>query len=127
MTGGLHRLKDFADVIALIEALALSADFADQLNPYVRDKYRELWQGIRDSPVGPVETEPVAAGRDVPLNQTSANENEFPLAFGLDTGRGKEYNLLGDITGLLTLATGQSTLRIVLDPHLPVAFRQIFP
>jgi hypothetical protein len=55
MTGGLHRLKDFADVIALIEALALSADFAEQLNPYVRDKYMELWQGIRDSPVGPVE------------------------------------------------------------------------
>jgi hypothetical protein len=55
MTGGLHRLKDFADVIALIEALGLSTEFADQLNPYVRDKYLELWQGIRDSPVGPVE------------------------------------------------------------------------
>jgi hypothetical protein len=56
MTGGLHRLKDFADVIALIEALALSADYAEQLNPYVRHKYMELWQGIRDSPVGPVES-----------------------------------------------------------------------
>jgi len=55
MTGGLHRLKDFADVIALIEALGLTTDFGDQLNPYVRDKYLELWQGIRDSPVGPVE------------------------------------------------------------------------
>jgi hypothetical protein len=55
MTGGLHRLKDFADVIALIETLGLSTEFADQLNPYVRDKYLELWQGIRDSPVGPVE------------------------------------------------------------------------
>lgn len=55
MTGGLHRLKDFADVIALIETLGLSAEFADQLNPYVREKYLELWQGIRDSPVGPVE------------------------------------------------------------------------
>jgi hypothetical protein len=55
MTGGLHRLKDFADVIALIETLGLSAEFADQLNPYVRDKYLELWQGIQDSPVGPVE------------------------------------------------------------------------
>jgi hypothetical protein len=56
MTGGLHRLKDFADVIALIETLGLAAEFVDQLNPYVRDKYLELWQGIRDSPVGPVET-----------------------------------------------------------------------
>jgi hypothetical protein len=55
MTGGVHRLKDFADVIALIETLGLASDFADQLNPYVRDKYNELWQGIRDSPVGPVE------------------------------------------------------------------------
>jgi hypothetical protein len=55
MTGGLHRLKDFADVIALIETLGLSAEFADQLNPYVRDKYLELWQGIQDSPVAPVE------------------------------------------------------------------------
>ncbi len=56
MTGGLHRLKDFADVIALIEALGLSTEFTENLNPYVRDKYLELWQGIRDSPVGPVET-----------------------------------------------------------------------
>jgi hypothetical protein len=49
------RLKDLADVQELIKALMLSVDFAHQLNPYVRDKYVELWQGIRDSPVGPVE------------------------------------------------------------------------
>jgi hypothetical protein len=55
MTGGIHRLKDFTDVVQLIESRRLPADFADQLNPYVRDKYLELWQGIRDSPVGPVE------------------------------------------------------------------------
>jgi hypothetical protein len=55
MTGGIHRMKDFTDVIQLIEGRGLPADFADQLNPYVRDKYLELWQGIRDSPVGPVE------------------------------------------------------------------------
>lgn len=51
----LGRLKDLADVQELIKALVLPADFADQLNPYVRDKYLELWQGIRDSPAGPVE------------------------------------------------------------------------
>jgi hypothetical protein len=51
----LGRLKDLADVQELIKAVMLPADFADQLNPYVRDKYLELWQGIRDSPVGPVE------------------------------------------------------------------------
>lgn len=58
MTGGLHRMKDFTDVIALIETLKLPAEFANELNPYVRDKYLELWQGIRDSPVGPVEPWP---------------------------------------------------------------------
>ena len=45
-------------MIALIETLELSAEFADELNPYVRDKYLELWQGIQDSPVGPVEPWP---------------------------------------------------------------------
>ena len=58
MTGRGHRLKDLADVIELIETARLSAEFAEQLNPYVRDKYLELWQGIQDSPVGPVEPWP---------------------------------------------------------------------
>jgi hypothetical protein len=58
MTGGIHRMKDFTDVIALIETLKLPAEFAHELNPYVHDKYLELWQGIQDSPVGPVEPWP---------------------------------------------------------------------
>jgi hypothetical protein len=58
MTGGVHRLKDFADVVALIEALHLPAGFAAELNPYVRDKYLELWHGIQESPAGPVEPWP---------------------------------------------------------------------
>jgi hypothetical protein len=58
MTGGIHRMKDFTDAIALIETLELPAGFADELNPYVRDKYLELWQGIQDSPLGPVERWP---------------------------------------------------------------------
>jgi Uncharacterised nucleotidyltransferase len=56
MTGGIHRMKDFTDVIQLIESLHLPAEFTENLNPYVRDKYLEFWQGIRDSPVGPVES-----------------------------------------------------------------------
>jgi hypothetical protein len=40
------RLKDLADVQELIRVLKLPADFAEQLNPYVRDKYFELWQGV---------------------------------------------------------------------------------
>jgi hypothetical protein len=58
MTGGIHRMKDFTDAIALIETLKLPAEFANELDPYVRDKYLELWQGIQDSPVGPVEPWP---------------------------------------------------------------------
>jgi Uncharacterised nucleotidyltransferase len=37
------RLKDLADVLELVRHLKLPADFAEQLNPYVRDKFRELW------------------------------------------------------------------------------------
>lgn len=53
MTGGLHRLKDFADVIALIPARTLPLEFADELNPYVADKYRELWHGLQEPAPGP--------------------------------------------------------------------------
>lgn len=53
MTGGATRLKDFADVVALIETLGLATEFADGLDPYVRPKFLELWQGVRDSPRGP--------------------------------------------------------------------------
>jgi hypothetical protein len=37
------RIKDLADVQELIKALQLSDDFADQLDPLVRNKYLELW------------------------------------------------------------------------------------
>ena len=39
-------MKDLADVISLIQALRLPLDFAQQLNPYVRPKYEELWRGL---------------------------------------------------------------------------------
>jgi hypothetical protein len=38
-----HRLKDLADVLELIRAAALPADMEGRLNPWVREKYRELW------------------------------------------------------------------------------------
>ncbi len=47
------RLKDLADVQELIHALALPADLANQLDPFVRDKYRELWAAVRDNPHEP--------------------------------------------------------------------------
>jgi len=37
------RLRDLSDVMELIRVRELPADFADQLNPYVRDKFAELW------------------------------------------------------------------------------------
>jgi hypothetical protein len=40
------RLKDLADVQELIRTLGLPRDFSDQLNPYVREKFDELWQGV---------------------------------------------------------------------------------
>jgi hypothetical protein len=53
MTGGVARLKDFADVVALITTLDLPRVFAEQLNPYVQPKYFELWDGIQASPEHP--------------------------------------------------------------------------
>ena len=38
------RLKDLADVQELIRTLSLPAEFADRLNPYVREKFGELWR-----------------------------------------------------------------------------------
>jgi hypothetical protein len=52
----LSRLKDLADVIELIKVRDLPAAFAEELNPYVRDKYLELRRGLRESPAGPVES-----------------------------------------------------------------------
>ncbi len=41
------RLKDLADVQELIRVRSLGADFANQIDPYVREKYRELWNGVK--------------------------------------------------------------------------------
>jgi hypothetical protein len=49
MTGGANRLKDLADVVELIKALKLPADFAQKLNPYARGKFVELWDEIKSS------------------------------------------------------------------------------
>ncbi len=43
------RLKDLADVLELIKILGLSEDFARQLDPYVQEKYGELWMAARES------------------------------------------------------------------------------
>jgi len=42
-----HRLKDLADVLELIRVLKLPAERATDLNPYVREKYLELWRAAQ--------------------------------------------------------------------------------
>ena len=43
------RLKDLGDVQEMIRVLELPADLADRLNPFVRDKYVELWNAVHDN------------------------------------------------------------------------------
>lgn len=42
-----HRLKDLADVLELVRAAKLPAELAADLNPYVREKYLELWRAAQ--------------------------------------------------------------------------------
>jgi len=42
------RLRDLADVQELIRVLRLPADFGQQLQPFVRAKYAELWASVQD-------------------------------------------------------------------------------
>ncbi len=47
------RISDLGDVQKMIRALDLREVLADQLHPFVREKYRELWAGVRNSPPEP--------------------------------------------------------------------------
>jgi hypothetical protein len=47
MTGGIHRQKDITDVIELIKVVELPADFASKLNPFVRDRFVEIWTELQ--------------------------------------------------------------------------------
>lgn len=42
-----HRLKDLADVLEMIRILKLPAGMAEELNPYVQEKYQELWKAAQ--------------------------------------------------------------------------------
>lgn len=44
-----HRLQDLADAIQLIRINGLRQDFSGQLDPFVREKYLELWQAAQVS------------------------------------------------------------------------------
>ncbi len=44
------RLQDLADVVALVRANHLAAEFGDTLDPFVRDKFAELWHTAQAPP-----------------------------------------------------------------------------
>lgn len=44
-----HRLKDLADVQEVIKIKGLTADFAEKLNPFVREKFLELQKAVEAS------------------------------------------------------------------------------
>jgi hypothetical protein len=44
------RLRDLADMQDLIRILQLPADFARQSQPYVRERYAELWGSVQETP-----------------------------------------------------------------------------
>jgi len=46
----LHRAKDIGDVVELIRATNLPRDFENELNPWVREKYIELWEAVQAAP-----------------------------------------------------------------------------
>jgi len=45
-----HRLKDLADVQELIRIRHLQPEFAERLDPYVREKFLELYETIKQMP-----------------------------------------------------------------------------
>ncbi len=45
----LHRLKDLADVQEIIKLKNLDEDFAEKLNPYVREKFLELQKSVAEA------------------------------------------------------------------------------
>jgi hypothetical protein len=45
-----HRLKDLADVQELIKIRQLRPEFAERLDPYVRGKFLELYETIKQMP-----------------------------------------------------------------------------
>jgi hypothetical protein len=47
------RLKDLADVQELIRTLDLPRETALDLNPFVREKFCELWDAVRNNPAEP--------------------------------------------------------------------------
>jgi len=44
------RLKDLADVQELIRVLRLPEDYHQRLDPFVQEKFKDLWSSVNDPP-----------------------------------------------------------------------------
>lgn len=42
-----HRLKDLADVLEMVRILGLPQSLEEDLHPFVRDKFREIWEAAQ--------------------------------------------------------------------------------
>jgi hypothetical protein len=45
------RLSDLGDVQKMIFTQSLPQDLQDQLNPFVQQKYEELWKAVNENPM----------------------------------------------------------------------------
>ena len=79
------RLRELADVQELIRILDLPADLNQHLQPFVRDKYAELWASAQDSPrTQKVDLPPISLA---PVDQTTMRDRIVRLL----VERGKKY------------------------------------
>ena len=67
-----ERMKDLSDALELIKILSLPRDFTDKLNPFVREKFLDLWNAAR-----PAEKRYVQIWRNKFLTIDANNLNEM--------------------------------------------------
>jgi hypothetical protein len=104
------RMKDLSDVLELIKLLNLPANFTDQLNPFVRGKYLELWKQGRKRyetttamkarvsmilAVSPEARPPVSRSVDLPQMQ-AGQDSDGRLRVSVDSSFhcGRSYEML---------------------------------
>ncbi len=75
-----HRTQDLVDVQRLISTLDLPADFALQLDPFVRPKFEDLWRLEKGTPVRRVRIWPT----QMPLPETASVDEWLASVAGAD-------------------------------------------
>ena len=91
------RLKDLSDVLELIKLLDLPSGFVDQLNPFVKDKFSELWKLARRRYVTLWQARDAANQRDE-LHKDGVTletaEDDHVLLVTTDTAVAKKYDMV---------------------------------